>query len=66
MPATAETEQTAILADATQRLAELEAVRDVLQPDAGDPAVAAELAQIASQIKTAVAALDNDHAQPAR
>jgi hypothetical protein len=66
MLATAETEQTAIITDATQRLAELEAVRGVLQPDASDPAVAAELACIESELRAAVAALDNDHAQPAR
>src|ERR1039458_5229050 len=64
MPATAETEPQAIISDATQRLAELQAVRDILLPDAADPAVAAELAQIASQIKTAVAALDNDQSHP--
>ena len=64
MPTITEAEQHAIVTDAAQRLAELEAVRDVLLPDAADPAVAAELAQIASQIKTAVAALDNDQSHP--
>jgi hypothetical protein len=58
MLATAETE--AIVADAAQRLAELEAVRDVLRPDASDPVVAAELACIESELRAAVAALDNE------
>jgi hypothetical protein len=53
MPTTAETETQAISVDATRRLAELEAVRDVLQPDAGDAAVAAELACIESEIRQA-------------
>jgi hypothetical protein len=50
----------AIIADATRRLAELEAVRDVLLPDAGDPVVAAELEDIESELRAAVAVLDNE------
>jgi hypothetical protein len=66
MPATAETEPQAIISDATQRLAELQAVRDILLPDAADPAVAAELAQIESQIRSAVAAMSDECADVAQ
>ena len=68
MPTTTETEPQAqaITADATRRLAELQAVRDVLQPDAGDPAVAAELAQIESEIRSAVAAMSDECADVAQ
>ena len=66
MPATAETEQTAILADAAQRLAELEAVRDVLLPDVGDAAVAVELEAIESEIRSAAAAMSDERADVAQ
>jgi hypothetical protein len=56
----------AIITDATQRLAELEAVRDVLLPDVGDAAVVAELAQIESEIRAAVAAMSDERADVAQ
>jgi hypothetical protein len=58
MPATAE--QQAIISDAAQRVAELQAVHAVLLPDVGDAAVAVELACIESEIAAAEKALDNE------
>jgi hypothetical protein len=65
MTATAETETEtlAIVTDATRRLVELQAVRDILLPDAADPAVAPELAMISSQIAVAAAVLRNRSSQ---
>jgi hypothetical protein len=50
-------EASAIQTDAELRLRELQAVREVLLPDADDPEVLSELTSIESQIRSAKAAL---------